>query len=74
MSCRIFHIKIISVTEIIIKERLKLYMDQPKVPLQVLQERVFMDISKDVCTYYTLRGREDRYGNKILEKKLRKPM
>ena len=33
-----------------------------------------MDTSKDVCTYYTLCGQEDNYGNTILEKILREPM
>ena len=26
-----------------------------------------MDISKDVCTYYTIHGLEDNYGKQILE-------
>ena len=30
-----------------------------------------MEISKDVCTYYTLRGQEDNYGNTIIEASLR---
>ena len=45
----------ISVTKIIRKERVKIWMGNPKGLLQVLQERIFMDASKDVCTYYTLR-------------------
>ena len=30
-----------------------------------------LDTSKDVCTYYTLRGREDNYVNTILDTGLR---
>ena len=46
-------------------------MGKPKGPLQVLWGRVFVDTSKDVCTYYTLRGREDNYANTIIETNLR---
>ena len=46
-------------------------MVNPKVLMQVLWQRVFMDTSKDVCTYYTLRVWEDDYGKKIIETSLR---
>ena len=46
-------------------------MGKTKGFLQVLWEHGFMEISKDVCTYYTLFGLEDNYGNKILETSLR---
>ena len=46
-------------------------MGNPKGILQVLWERGFMDMSKDVFTYYKLCIREDKYGNIILEKNLR---
>ena len=49
-------------------------MGTPKGLLQVLWEHRFMDTSKDVCTYYTLRGREDNYGTKIIETSLRELM
>ena len=42
------------VTKRISKEREKAWMGKPKVILQVLWERGFMDTSKDVCTYYTI--------------------
>ena len=42
--------------------------------LQVLWEGVFMDASKDLCSYYTLRGREDNYGNTIIDTSLRELM
>ena len=49
-------------------------MVNPKGLLQVLRKRVFMDTFKDVCNYYTLRGREDYYGNTIIEMSLREIM
>ena len=42
-------------------------MGNPKRLMQVLWELVFMDTSKDLCTYYTQCVREDNYGNIILE-------
>ena len=33
-----------------------------------------MDTSKDLCTYYTLRSREDNYGKTIIQKILRELM
>ena len=33
-----------------------------------------MDKSMDVCTYYILQGKEDNYGNKIIEMSLRELM
>ena len=42
-------------------------MGKPKGLLQVLWERVFIETSKVVCTYYTLIGREYDYGNKVIE-------
>ena len=42
-------------------------MGKPKGIMQVLREHIFMDTSKDVCTYYTLRGREGNYVNNIIE-------
>ena len=36
-------------------------MGKPKGILQVLWERVFMDTSKDVCTYFALHRQEDNY-------------
>ena len=53
---------------------MEVYTGNTKVILQVLWERVFMDTFKDVCTYYTLQGREDNYGNKIIETSLRELM
>ena len=49
-------------------------MGNPKGIKQVLWQRVFMDTSKDVCTYYTLRGLGDNNGNTILETILRELM
>ena len=49
-------------------------MDKSKLLLQVLQEHVFMDTSKYIGTYYTLRGWEYNYGNKILENYLMEMM
>ena len=49
-------------------------MGKPKEFLQVLLERGFMDIPKDVCTYYKLRGWENNYGNTIIETVLRELM
>ena len=46
-------------------------MGKPKGCLQVLLESRFMGTSKDVCTYYILCGREDNYGNTIIETGLR---
>ena len=46
-------------------------MGNPKGLLQVLWERLFMDTSKYVCNYYRLCGREDNYGNTIIEMSLR---
>ena len=57
----------ISITNRIRKEKVKVYMGNQKVILQVLQERVFMETSKDVYTYYKQRGIEDNYGNTIIE-------
>ena len=53
------------------KEIVKVCMSKPNGLLKVLWECGFMDTSKDICTYYTLRGREDNYGNKIIETSLR---
>ena len=52
----ISHEILTSVTNIINKKRVKGWMGKPKGLLQVLWEHVFVDISKDVCTYHTLRG------------------
>ena len=41
-------------------------MGNPKGILQVVWERMFMDTSKDVCTYYTLHFREDNHVKKFL--------
>ena len=49
-------------------------MGNTKGLLWVLWDRVFMDTSKYVCTYNTLRGQEDTYGNIILETSLRELM
>ena len=49
-------------------------MGHPKGILQVLWERLFLDTSKDVCTYYILRGRKEDCGNTIIETSLREPM
>ena len=49
-------------------------MGNTKRLLQVLWERIFIDTYKDVCNYYTLRGKEDNYGNTILETILRELM
>ena len=49
-------------------------MSNPKGLLWVLWGRIFMDTSKDVCIYYILRGREDNYGNTILDTSLRELM
>ena len=65
------HEKTIYVTKRIMKESVKVWMGKPKWILQVLWERIFMDTSKDVCTYYTIRGQEDNYFNNILETGLR---
>ena len=35
---------------------------------------MFTDTSKDVCTYYTLCGREDNYSNTIIDMGLRELM
>ena len=43
-------------------------MGKPKRLIQILWESVFMDKSKDVCTYYTLHVWEDNYGNTIIFK------
>ena len=49
-------------------------MGNTKGHLQVLWQSVFMDTSKDVCTYYTLHGRDDNYCNTIVETSLRELM
>ena len=67
----ISHANLIYVTNIISKERVKVWMGNPKVLLQVLLERVFINTSKYVCNYYTLRGREGNYDNTIIETSLR---
>ena len=46
-------------------------MGEPKEIMQVLWELVFMDTSKNICTYYTLLRREDNCGNTIIETSLR---
>ena len=43
--------KYLSITKIIRKERVKVYMGNPKGLLQVLWECVFINTSKYVCTY-----------------------
>ena len=58
---------LISVIKRIRKERVKVWIGKLKGILQVLWKRVFMDPSKDVCNYYSLCGREDNYGNTIIE-------
>ena len=65
------HEKFTYVTNIIRGKGGKGLMGNPKGILQVLWERGFMDMSKDVFTYYKLCIREDKYGNIILEKNLR---
>ena len=70
LFCRNF----ISVTKIISKERVKVYMGKPKGLLKVLWELVSMGTSNDLCTYYTLRGQYDNYGNTIIETILRELM
>ena len=62
---------LISIKNIIRKERVKGWMGNPKVLLNIVREPGFTDTSKDVCTYYTLQGREDNCGNKIIDKSLR---
>ena len=49
-------------------------MGKPKGLLQVLWELRFMDTSKDVCTYYTLRRREENYFNTNIKTGLRELM
>ena len=49
-------------------------MDNPKGLMQVLWELKFMDTSKDICSYYTLRGQEDNNGNKIVDMSLKELM
>ena len=44
----------ISITNIVRKGKVKLCMSNPKVLLQVLWERVFMDTSRYEVTYYKL--------------------
>ena len=44
----------ISITNIVRKGKVKLFMSKPKVLLQVLWERVFMDTSRYEVTYYKL--------------------
>ena len=61
----------ISVINIIRKERVKGWISKPKGVMQVLWKCVFLDTSNYVCTYYTLRGQQDDYGNTILENILR---
>ena len=51
-----------------------MWMYKPMRLLQLLWEKRFMCTSKYKCTYYTLCGLEDNYGNKILETSLRKLM
>ena len=46
-------------------------MGKPKGLLQVLWEQVFMETSKEVCTYYTLHVWEDNYGNTMIDMSLR---
>ena len=64
----------IPVTNIIIKEMVKLCMVKPKVLLRVLLWRLFMYTSKYVFTYYTLYSQEYNYGNKFIETVLRELM
>ena len=64
----------ISVANRIRKRRIKGYMVKLKVLLQVFWERVFMDTYKNICTYYTLRGQEDNYGDTIIETSFREIM
>ena len=65
---------LISVKNIIRKERLKIWMVNPKILLHILWEHGFTESYKDVCTYYTLQGRADNCGNKIDDKSLRQLM
>ena len=44
----------INVNKRIRKEKVKLWMGNPKGLLEVLWDNGFLDTSKDVCTYYTL--------------------
>ena len=46
-------------------------MGKPKGLVQLLWDNMFMETSKDVCTYYTLHGRDNNYGSKIIETSLR---
>ena len=55
----IAHKNSIYVTKITRKERVKVWMGKPKGLMHVLWKRVFMDTSKGVCNYYTLRGKLD---------------
>ena len=58
--------KMISITNIIRMERVKVWMGDSKGLLQILRKRVFTETSKDVCNYYTLRGRGDIHGKTII--------
>ena len=49
-------------------------MVKPKGLQQVLWEHIFLYTSKDVCTYYTIYGKEDYYGHTIIETGLREVM
>ena len=64
----------IAVTKRVRKEKVKGWMGKPKGLFQVLWERGFIDTSKNVRTYYSLKGREDQYGNKMPETSLRDMM
>ena len=64
----------ISLTKIISKERMKVLMANLKLFLRVLWERVIMDTSKDVRTYYTLLILKDNYSNTIIYASLRELM
>ena len=52
----------------------KVSMGNPKGIMKVLWEHVFVETSKDVCTYYKLCGGYDNDGKKILEIILRELM
>ena len=64
----------VAIVKCVQKGRVKVWMGKPNGLLQILWERGFIDPNAGKSGYYTLGGRNDQYGNTILDTSLRNLM
>ena len=63
-------INYVATVKLVRKERVKGWMGNPKVLLQILWKRRFIDLDVGARSYYTLGGWDDGYGNTMIDTNL----